>query len=117
MAANLDAQTLSFVFGPRPDILSDIQRAAGMCYDAPATSQLLISTCCADSPERVNLFNNIASYVSERLSATAEEEGPASKRRRVDIASQPKGNGHASSQANGVDVASDPVLLEIKDIS
>jgi len=29
MATELDAQTLSFVFQGRPDILADIQRAAG----------------------------------------------------------------------------------------
>ncbi|KAK0649607.1 hypothetical protein B0T16DRAFT_326771 [Cercophora newfieldiana] len=95
MAAHLDAQTLNFVFGSRPDLLADIKREA-------------------DTPDRIELFNNIASYVYERLSTTVDD-GPASKRRRVDIA-QPKANG-SSSQANGVDAASDPVLLEIKDIS
>ncbi|KAK0611852.1 hypothetical protein B0T14DRAFT_439530 [Immersiella caudata] len=95
MAANLDAHTLNFVFGGRPDLLADIQKAA-------------------DSPARITLFNNIASYVYGKLSST-EDDGPASKRRRVDIA-QPKANG-SSSQANGFDAASDPVLLEIKDIS
>ena len=29
MAANLDTQTLQFVFGARPDLVADIQKAAG----------------------------------------------------------------------------------------
>lgn len=82
-----------------------------------------------DSPMRVNLFNNIASYVYERLSNPAAEDGPASKRRRVDIApSQQQANGHYPASQNGVAgsqaaalgadaAAADPVLLEIKDIS
>ncbi|KAK3934688.1 hypothetical protein QBC46DRAFT_399161 [Diplogelasinospora grovesii] len=108
MAAKLDAQTLGLVFQARPDILAGIQKAA-------------------DSPARINLFNDIASFVHEQLSNTEE---PASKRRRVDIA--PSSNGYAASQSTngaprtagtqpaalGADAAAtEPVLLEIKDIS
>ncbi len=71
-----------------------------------------------DNPARVLLFNNIASFVHDQLSSTGGDEH-AAKRRRVDISSV---NGHASSQANGSEggvdaAATDPVLLEIKDIS
>lgn len=64
------------------------------------------------------LFNEIASFVYDRLppsSADHDQEQPAAKRRRVEVA-----NSHASSQQplDGADAAAaDPVLLEIKDIS
>ncbi len=131
MSTGLDTQTLSAVFQSRPDILDGIQKAAGMSKAAsiaidPTTRSALSPvlplarslTVCTDTPARVSLFNNIASFVYEQLSNTGDEH--ATKRRRVDISSV---NGHASSQANGgatggVDAAAaDPVLLEIKDIS
>ncbi|KAK1760139.1 hypothetical protein QBC47DRAFT_366464 [Echria macrotheca] len=101
MAAKLDGQTLGFVFEGRPDILADIQKAAV-------------------SPFHINLFNNIASFVSERLSGQTTDDGPAAKRRRVDIAPTQSSNGFGSSQQNGssgADAATDSVLLEIRDIS
>lgn len=67
----------------------------------------------------MKLFNNIASFVYERLAGTSDD-GPASKRRRVDIAPT-QTNGFSASQHNGQgsgpDAAADEVLLEIKDIS
>ncbi|KAK3312745.1 putative chaperone protein [Apodospora peruviana] len=106
MAAKvLDAQTLGLVFQSRPDILDGIKQAA-------------------DSPARVALFNNIASFVQSQLNG----DEPASKRRRVDIAttttttSQSHSNGHAAASSNGAGAgidaaATEPVLLEIKDVS
>ncbi|OIW25569.1 Rtt106-domain-containing protein [Coniochaeta ligniaria NRRL 30616] len=107
MPVALDQQRLGLVFQSRPDILAGIQKAA-------------------DSPARVSLFNDIASFVYDRLPTDdREQDQPAAKRRRVEVA-----NGHASSQplggapagtvgaVNGADAAAaDPVLLEIKDIS
>ncbi len=75
-----------------------------------------------DSPARVALFNNIASFVHEQLSLDASE--PALKRRRV-------GGDNSHSHANGAVAggapggpsgsvagpAAEPVLLEVKDIS
>ncbi|KAK4139585.1 putative chaperone protein [Dichotomopilus funicola] len=105
-APQLDTQILGIVFQSRPDILTGIKNAA-------------------DTPARTTLFNDIASYVYERLSTAEGADGPASKRRRVDITqsvtqSKPNGQTHADSQTAGShpeDAAADPVLLEIKDIS
>ncbi|KAH8904156.1 Rtt106-domain-containing protein [Coniochaeta sp. PMI_546] len=107
MTVALDEQRLGLVFQSRPDILAGIQKAA-------------------DSPQRVSLFNEIASFVYDRLPTDdREQDQPAAKRRRVEVA-----GGHASSKplngapagtveaVNGADAAAaDPVLLEIKDIS
>ncbi|EAQ87097.1 hypothetical protein CHGG_03716 [Chaetomium globosum CBS 148.51] len=106
MATQLDVQTLRSVFQSRPDILSNIERNA-------------------DTPARTTLFNEIASFVYERLGSADPEDGPASKRRRIDIAqlpTHPQPNGHAHGRAPpaglSVDVAAtDPVLLELRDIS
>ncbi|KAL2270632.1 hypothetical protein VTJ83DRAFT_3 [Remersonia thermophila] len=107
MAAQLDLQTLGIVFGSRPDIVAGIQQAA-------------------DTPARTTLFNNIVSYVYEQLASASDPDGPASKRRRVDVAQNhphAQANGHGSttpapSTASGGDAAlTDPVLLEIKDVS
>lgn len=105
MAAKLDSQTLGLVFQSRPDILKGIQDAA-------------------DSPARIDLFNNIASFVYERIANSTSEE-PATKRRRVEAAQTTTGangatNPIAGSQAAvlGADAAAaETVLLEIKDIS
>lgn len=70
-----------------------------------------------DSPARVTLFNNIASFVYEQLDGTE----PALKRRRVDIGPT---NGFSASASNvatqGPDAGNstaEKVLLEIKEIS
>jgi hypothetical protein len=76
------------------------------------------------------LFNDIASFVYERLASADGQDEPASKRRRVDIAQIPthaQPNGHAQGRvppagsqgaALSADAAvADPVLLEVKDIS
>ncbi|KAK3388753.1 hypothetical protein B0T20DRAFT_364534 [Sordaria brevicollis] len=102
MAAKLDSQTLGLVFQSRPDILKGIQEAA-------------------DSPARIDLFNNIASFVYERIANDTSEE-PATKRRRVETTTSSNGATHpiAGSQAAvlGADAAAaETVLLEIKDIS
>ncbi|KAJ4288885.1 hypothetical protein N0V88_007218 [Collariella sp. IMI 366227] len=104
MAAPLDLETLGLVFQSRPDILAGIQKAAA----------------------RTTLFNNIATFVYERMASADMHDGPAAKRRRIDIA-QTQSNGHAQSRAapTGFQAAvlsaeaavADPVLLEIKDIS
>ncbi|KAK0705750.1 hypothetical protein B0T21DRAFT_299124 [Apiosordaria backusii] len=109
MATKLDVETLQSVFQTRPDLLAGIQKAA-------------------DTPARVGLFNDIASFVYERIAtssghAPTQDDGPAAKRRRVDIAQvqssqQTQSNGNAA--GGGVSVgaaASEQVLLEIKDIS
>ncbi|KAF6814511.1 hypothetical protein CSOJ01_04062 [Colletotrichum sojae] len=99
MPAGLDSQRLGAVFQSRPDILKGIQKAA-------------------DTPDRIALFNNIASFVFEQINGPE----PASKRRRVDdgpsngfkatngtaAGSVPKSSGNA---------ADEDVLLEIKEIS
>lgn len=97
MSSELDSQKLSAVFKSRPDIIKGIQKEA-------------------DTPGRVKLFNDIVSYVYEKAGDESSEEQPALKRRRVDIdqnGSSSASNGAAAS----VDVASEDVLLEIKDIS
>ncbi|KAK4151729.1 hypothetical protein C8A00DRAFT_45130 [Chaetomidium leptoderma] len=111
MAAQLDVQKLGLVFQARPDLLAGIQNAA-------------------DTPARTTLFNDIASFVFERLSSADAQDGPASKRRRVDIAqlptqTQPNGHGPGRVPLVGIEAAAlsadaavaDPVLLEVKDIS
>ncbi|KAJ9132275.1 Histone chaperone [Pleurostoma richardsiae] len=102
MAAGLDTQRLGAVFQSRPDILARIKKAA-------------------DSPARVSLFNEIATFVLDQLSATDE---PASKRRRIDSGHANGGapsstvDAAASSASNGAEAAaSESVLLEVKDIS
>ncbi|KAJ5005176.1 Histone chaperone [Colletotrichum sp. SAR 10_99] len=102
--SGLDSQRLGAVFHSRPDILKGIAKAA-------------------DTPDRVALFNNIASFVHEQIHGPE----PASKRRRVDGG---PANGFKSTNANGKAAASAPkaasspgnaadedVLLEIKEIS
>ncbi|KAH8677637.1 hypothetical protein BX600DRAFT_450338 [Xylariales sp. PMI_506] len=96
MAAGLDSQKLGHIFKSRPDILQDIQKAA-------------------DSPERIRLFNDIANHVYEQIGDASSSE-PSLKRRRVDI--EPSQNGAVSTgAASAADIASESVLLEIKDIS
>ena len=98
MSSGLDTKKLGLVFQSRPDLLAGIQEAA-------------------DTPARVQLFNNIAQFIHERAGDDSTAE-PALKRRRVDI--EPARNEAAPS--NGVshasaDVAAESLLLEIKDIS
>ncbi|KAI0440399.1 hypothetical protein F4803DRAFT_527572 [Xylaria telfairii] len=98
MSSGLDSQKLNLIFQSRPDIVEGIRQAA-------------------DSPSRIKLFNNIASFVYDQLNDGQPEE-PAQKRRRVDIESSRNGkssNGAAASSAD--DVAKEDILLEIKDIS
>lgn len=61
--AALDSERLGLVFATRPDIIEGIKQAA-------------------DTPERIALFNSIASFVSEQTKDTPGE--PSSKRRRVE---------------------------------
>ncbi|KAK1623361.1 hypothetical protein BDP81DRAFT_454479 [Colletotrichum phormii] len=103
MVAGLDSQRLEAVFQSRPDILQGIQKAA-------------------NTPDRVALFNNIASFVHEQINGPE----PASKRRRTD---EGPTNGFKSSNTNGAaakpapkttgtgNAADEEVLLEIKEIS
>ncbi|EGS22561.1 putative chaperone protein [Thermochaetoides thermophila DSM 1495] len=114
MSSGLDLEKLKWVFRSRPDILTAIQQAA-------------------DTPARTALFNEIADFVHQRLALADVQNEPAAKRRRVDAdqpPSQPHANGHpvtgswsavsrgASSAGSSADVTvSEPVLLEIKDIS
>ncbi|KAI5863536.1 hypothetical protein GGS23DRAFT_596710 [Durotheca rogersii] len=99
MAGQLNVQRLDSVFRTRPDILESIHKAA-------------------DSPSRVQLFNKIADFVYEQI-GNPSSSGPAAKRRRVDV--EPSQNGSASNAATVAtsidDVASEDILLEIKDIS
>ncbi|KAI5925955.1 hypothetical protein F4810DRAFT_699845 [Camillea tinctor] len=101
MASGLDTQRLNLIFQSRPDILEGIQKAA-------------------DSPTRVKLFNNIASFVHEQLGEPSTSE-PTHKRRRVDIEQSQtaaSSNGAATPTAiSAEEVAAENVLLEIKDIS
>ncbi|KAI0885394.1 Rtt106-domain-containing protein [Annulohypoxylon maeteangense] len=98
MAGGLDIERLDSVFKSRPDILKDIHKAA-------------------DSPSRVQLFNKIASFVYEQI-GDQQSTSSSLKRRRVDI--EPSQNGttqDATAPTTIEDVASENILLEIKDIS
>ncbi|KAJ9129793.1 hypothetical protein NKR19_g10188, partial [Coniochaeta hoffmannii] len=77
MTLALDEHRLGHIFHSRPDILAGIQDAA-------------------DSPSRISLFNEIASFVYDRLSppSSSSLEQPAAKRRRVEVA-----NGHATTSS------------------
>lgn len=75
-----------------------------------------------DSPARVNLFNQIAHFVHERVSSSSSDshDGPTAKRRRVDVDQTPiqtQSNGHASGRVSTAGAASEQVLLEVRDIS
>jgi hypothetical protein len=83
-----------------------------------------------DTPARTTLFNDIASFLYDWLGSADVQDGPASKRRRIDTAQLPthtQPNGHAQGRvppagsqtaALSADAAvADPVLLEVKDIS
>ncbi|KAF3070653.1 hypothetical protein GL218_00534 [Daldinia childiae] len=101
MANGLDTQKLDSVFKSRPDILEDIHKAA-------------------DSPLRVQLFNNIANFIYEQTGD--HSAGSSLKRRRVDI--EPSHNGnlpHATEKTTEKttveDISNENILLEIKDIS
>ncbi|KAI4870596.1 Rtt106-domain-containing protein [Hypoxylon rubiginosum] len=97
MASGLDTQKLDAVFKSRPDILNDIHKAA-------------------DTPSQVQLFNKIASFVYEQIGD--QQSGSSLKRRRVDIEPSQNGNTPTTTVAATVeDVASENILLEIKDIS
>ncbi|KAK4175819.1 hypothetical protein QBC36DRAFT_17912 [Triangularia setosa] len=107
--AKLDVEALQSAFQTRPDIIAGIQKAA-------------------DTPARIGLFNEIATFVYERIAtasghASTQDDGPAAKRRRVDIAQaqpsqQTQSNGNTAGGGVSVDAAaSEQVLLEIKDIS
>lgn len=97
MTAILDDERLGLVFQSRPDILAGIQKAA-------------------DTPARISLFNEIVSFVYERIPS---DDQPAAKRRRVEVARPTNGNAtNGTIKADkDADAATDPVLLEIKDIS
>ncbi|KAI1456216.1 Rtt106-domain-containing protein [Annulohypoxylon moriforme] len=98
MAGGLDDGKLDSVFKSRPDILKDIRKAA-------------------DSPSRIQLFNKIASFVYEQI-GDQPSASSSLKRRRVDI--EPSQNGttqSATAPSTVEDVASENILLEIKDIS
>lgn len=69
-----------------------------------------MSNSVTDTPARVSLFNNIATFIHDQLH-TSE---PAAKRRRVDDG--PAANG-AGPRANGADASVEEVLLEVKEIS
>jgi hypothetical protein len=128
MTIALDEQRLGHIFHSRPDILAGIRQAAGVFSPSlqTATTRHRLTFTPPDSPTRVSLFNEIAGFVHDRLpSSDLEQDQPAAKRRRVEVA-----NSHASSQplngapagtagaVNGADAAAaEPVLLEIKDIS
>lgn len=134
----LDWEMLGTVFEGQNAILKDIKQEAGLSI--PSIYQYscisgLISCLCAltDTPDRILLFNNIATFLYNKYHLAQEE--PASKRRRVDVATISHPNGHASAplaakgaaSTSGVsslnagsgagDAASEDVLLEIKDIS
>ncbi|KAI1388963.1 Rtt106-domain-containing protein [Hypoxylon trugodes] len=97
MASKLDIQKLDSAFKSRPDIVQDIQKAA-------------------DSPSRVKLFNEIANFVYEQIGD--QPSGSSLKRRRVDIEPSQNGNGPNTTASSTIeDVASENILLEIKDIS
>ena len=100
MSGGLDTQKLGVVFKSRPDILKGIEKAAG-------------------EPSRVQLFNTIADFIYEQIGDPSSSE-PALKRRRVDIEPRTGKNGAASNGttvASSADVASESILLEIKEIS
>lgn len=82
-----------------------------------------------DTPALSALFNDIAGFVYDRLTPV-DHDGPAAKRRRVDIAHLPaqvqhNGRPHrsplpAASQTAGVGAdaaAAEAIMLEIKDVS
>lgn len=92
---------------------------------------MLATLVSADTPARTALFNEIASFVHERLTSTGSHDEPATKKRRVDGQGQAQphilngqfatrekvvaGSGAAIMSADAAVV--DPALLEIKDIS
>ncbi|KAH7342407.1 hypothetical protein BKA65DRAFT_504028 [Rhexocercosporidium sp. MPI-PUGE-AT-0058] len=102
-AQNLDLQNLARAFEGRADIQDAIRNAS------------------AAGPHYVELFNQISLHVCSLISSPE----PASKKRRINDqglvarpASSSGTNGHASNAiATAPASASDPVLLEIKDIS
>ncbi|TLD04472.1 uncharacterized protein PgNI_11922 [Pyricularia grisea] len=101
--SQLDTEKLGLVFQSRPDILDGIREAA-------------------DSPGRIDLFNNIAAFVLEQLTADAADQ-PVSKRRRVDV-DQTNGtsNGHVKTEGTSstdivAEAAAEELQLEIKDVS
>ncbi|SPJ72434.1 related to RTT106 regulator of Ty1 transposition [Fusarium torulosum] len=97
MGKTLDTEKLGSVFGTRPDILQNIQKAA-------------------DSPGRIALFNEIATHVYDQLLNGGSE--PAHKKRRVDV-QQSNGavNGTKPPVKTETNAADESVLLEIKEIS
>ncbi|KAI1110168.1 hypothetical protein F5Y14DRAFT_371020 [Nemania sp. NC0429] len=98
MASGLDSQKLNLVFQSRPDIVEGIRLAA-------------------DSPSRIKLFNNIVGFVHDHLNGAPLTEGPAQKRRRIDIEPSQAGQSNGTTTSSADDVAKEDVLLEIKDIS
>lgn len=85
--SGLDSQKLGAVFQSRPDLLDGIKRAAGMSFlSCSAATQSLarhveLTDTRPDTPERVTLFNEIASFVYEQISGPE----PSAKRRRIDV--------------------------------
>ncbi|POS74458.1 hypothetical protein DHEL01_v207150 [Diaporthe helianthi] len=75
--ATLDDERLGLVFATRPDILDGIKEAA-------------------DTPERIALFNSIASFVAEQTQNTAGE--PSAKRKRVEGSDGAAGENGSPSQ-------------------
>ncbi|KAH7016368.1 uncharacterized protein B0I36DRAFT_254895 [Microdochium trichocladiopsis] len=98
MAAKLDLEQLTQVFRSRPDILEGIRHAA-------------------DSDVRIQLFDDVASFIHGQTTSASSTTGsePSLKRRRVDI--EPTKNGSALEVPSAQDVAAESTLLEVKDIS
>lgn len=136
--ASLDTERLRLVFEGRPDILTGIEKAAGMPplwteqlpqyrpHHRYCHREIHIANehCSPDTPERVALFNNIASFVQERLAGDSSQDGPAAKRRRVDVGNAngrangtSSGGASSSGEAASAAATAEPVLLEVKDIS
>lgn len=111
----LDSQRLNEAFQARPDIIQGIKRASGTSsrdgHFAPAQANQRRQT---DSPGRIALFNEIAKHVCDRLQGGDE---PAQKKRKVNA---DQTNGAAPAKNGGstaANVADEPILLEVKEIS
>ncbi|KAL5606900.1 hypothetical protein BROUX41_003277 [Berkeleyomyces rouxiae] len=91
---SLNLDRLSLIFQSRPDILTGVQSAA-------------------NTPERITLFNEIASFVHGQLHNADE---PSSKRRKTETPTASNTLGREASNG-AASVATEPVQLEIKEIS
>lgn len=102
-------QKLDAIFAPRQDILKGIKKASGRCSTSPI-SEDFANELFSDTPGKVALFIEIADFLTAEYGLG---QGPASKKRKINSG----GSTEVAAPPPGATASTEPVLLEIKELS